>query len=510
VPVSLPLEADTVVIGGGTAGSAVAGLLAGASDERVLVLESGPDFGPRDSSRWPADLLDARAIGYSHDWDYGSGETYAERVVRFERAKVIGGCSAHNGCAAIWGSRVDYDGWAERGLEGWSTDDLLPLFDRAATRLRVRNYGPDEITPFHQACLAAAARAGIPVDADLNDLDQDEGMAASPVNIVDGVRWNAAFAYLDPVRHRPNLTIAGGFTVDQLRIDSGRVSLLHAIGPAGPVAVRASRFVLAGGTYGTPAVLLRSGIGDPAALGQLGMDIVLPLPGVGANLHDHPAVELVFSGTPALEQAMAAFAATRWLPEEQTIAKVRSARYPAAAPGFDLHLYPVGGPDSSSDRGWSWRIPIACMNPRSRGAVTLRSGDPLREPRIDHRYISDPEGHDQAVLREGIRVAREMAAQSPLRELLGEETSPGSGLVEDGDLERWIESAIGHYYHPVGTCAMGVDGDPGAVTDARGRVRGLENVYVADCSVIPVIPRANTNVPAVVIGERIASWLLAG
>ena len=179
---SQPARADTVVVGGGTAGSVVAGLLAGASDERILVLESGPDYGPRDRGRWPADLLDARALGYSHDWAYASADTYVDRVVKFERARVIGGCSAHNGCAAIWGSRVDYDGWADLGLHGWSADELLPLFDRAATRLRVRNYRPDEITPFHQACLAAAAHVGIPNDADLNDLDQDEGMAASPVN----------------------------------------------------------------------------------------------------------------------------------------------------------------------------------------------------------------------------------------------------------------------------------------------------------------------------------------
>ena len=165
---SLPAEADTVVIGGGTAGSVVAGLLASTGDERVLVLESGPDYGPFGSGRWPADLLDARALGYSHDWEYASGETYADRVVKFERAKVIGGCSAHNGCAAIWGSRVDYDSWAARGLDGWSTDDLLPLFARAVERLRVRRYTPEETTPFQQACLHAAAQAGIPRVADLN------------------------------------------------------------------------------------------------------------------------------------------------------------------------------------------------------------------------------------------------------------------------------------------------------------------------------------------------------
>ena len=117
----MPREADTVVLGGGTAGAVVAGLLAGQSDQRVVVLEAGPDFGPFGDGRWPEDLLDARALGYTHDWNYASGDTYPNRVVNFERAKVIGGCSSHNGCAAIWGSRVDYDGWAEMGLAGWSS-----------------------------------------------------------------------------------------------------------------------------------------------------------------------------------------------------------------------------------------------------------------------------------------------------------------------------------------------------------------------------------------------------
>ncbi len=507
---SIPREADTVVIGGGTAGAVVAGLLTEGSDERVLVLEAGPDYGPVGSGAWPPDLLDARALGYTHDWRYGSGDTYEGRVVSFERAKVIGGCSAHNGCAAIWGSRLDYDGWAAMGLGGWSTDELTPLFRMAAERLRVRRYGSDEITPFQQACLDAAPGAGIPLTDDLNDLDEDQGMAPSPVNIANGIRWNTAFAYLNPVRERANLTIAGECSVDRLVIENGRATGVRFTGSDGAATVHAGRFVVAGGAYGSPAVLLRSGIGDPDELREVGVEPVLALPGVGRNLHDHPSVRLIFAGTPKLEATMRAFAAERWTPEEQTIAKFRSRHYPDAEPGFDLHLYPVGGPDSETASGWHWCFPVACMTPKSRGAVTLRSADPLQEPRIDHRYISDREGHDRRILAEGLRVAREMAAQPGLSDLLGEEVAPGSSLRNDAELERWIDGAIEHYYHPVGTCAMGTDPDAGAVTDARGRVHGLDNVFVADCSIMPVIPRANTNVPAVVVGERIAAQLLGG
>ncbi|MGH2618073.1 MAG: GMC family oxidoreductase, partial [Thermomicrobiales bacterium] len=507
--VSVPRDADTVAIGGGTAGAVVAGILAAESDERVLVLEAGPDYGPAGRGHWPQDLLDARALGYTHDWRYASGDTYPGRTVNFERAKVIGGCSAHNGCAAIWGSRVDYDGWAGMGLAGWSTADLLPHFERAAENLRVRCYAPDEVTPFQRACLEAAPGAGIPLTDDLNDLAEDEGMAPSPVNIVAGTRWNTAFAYLDPVRERPNLTVAGNCNVDRLLIERGRVTGVRYIGPEGSAEVSATRFVVAGGTYGSPVVLLRSGIGDPEELAVLGINPTIALPGVGRNLHDHPSVRLMFAGTPHLEARMADFAADHWMPEEQTIAKFRSRLYPQSEPGFDLHLYPVGGPGSSAETGWHWSFPIACMTPRSRGSLTLRAADPLGEPRIEHRYISDPDGHDRAVLADGIRIARELAAQPALRDLLGAELSPGTSVRDGSAIEAWIDGAIEHYYHPVGTCAMGLESDPNAVTDGRGRIHGLENAFVADCSIMPVIPRANTNVPAVVVGERIAGWLLA-
>ena len=496
------------MIGGGTTGAVVAGLLAERGDERVLVLEAGPDFGSFRDGRWPEDLLDARALGYTHDWRYASGETYPNRTVNFERAKVIGGCSSHNGCAAIWGSRVDYDGWANSGLDGWSSTDLLTFFARAAQRMRVRCYSREEITPFQQACLDAAEPAGIPLTGDLNDFDEDEGMAASPVNIVDGTRWNAAFAYLDPVRARTNLTIASGCEVDRLVIDQGAVTGVRYIGLDGPGEVSANRFVVAGGTYGSPAILLRSGIGDPDELRQIGIEPTVELSGVGRNLHDHPSVRLKFAGTPQLESLMTRFAAERWMPEEQTIAKVRSPLYPDSSPGFDLHLYPVGGPDNTSETGWHWSLPVACMTPRSRGAVTLRSPDPSREPKIEHQYLSDTDGLDRAVLREGLRVARRLASQSELGDLLGAELSPGPAIEDDAALEEWIDGAIEHYYHPVGTCAMGAASDPLAVTDARGRIHGLENAFVADCSIMPVILRANTNIPAIVVGERIASWLL--
>ena len=499
----LPPFADTVVIGGGTAGAAVAGQLAERSDQSVVLLEAGPDYGPRGGGRWPAELLDARALPTTHNWGYDSGTTWAYRTLAFERARVIGGCSAHNGCAEIWGSRLDYDHWAALGNDGWSTDELLPLFRAGAERLRVRRYGRDEITPFHAACLRAAADAGIPAVDDLNDLDQDIGIATTPVNIVDGERWNAAFAYLDPVRDRPNLHVVGDALADRLILRGSRVEAISVIRDGGPVLLRAGRVVLCGGAYGSPAILLRSGVGEPAELRSLGIETAVDLPGVGRNLHDHPVGGLIFTGTPELERRMTEFAASQWLPEEQTIAKARSAR---CATGFDLHIFPTGGPNPEG--GWRWILPVACITPRSRGRLRLTQADVGAALSIDHGFLSDADGEDLRVLVDGLQLTRALAAQPALAALLGAEVLPGASIVTRADLAELLRAYCMHYYHPVGTCRMGPASDREAVVDARGKLHGLDNVYVADASVIPVIPRANTNMPALVVGLRIAGWLL--
>jgi choline dehydrogenase len=205
----MPESADLIVAGGGAAGAAVAGLVAEQTEAEVLLLEAGPDYGPRGSGRWPDDLLDASTLAIvSHDWGY-SGEIHG-RTVAFNRARVLGGCSSHNGGAAVKGSRLDYDGWAAAGNAGWATEDLLPLFDSAWRRLRVRAVGLEDLTPFQAGCTEALAANGIPVVEDFNDLDENLGVAPFPINIdADGSRINSAFAYLDPVRDRPNLTVVG-------------------------------------------------------------------------------------------------------------------------------------------------------------------------------------------------------------------------------------------------------------------------------------------------------------
>src|SRR6188474_2189263 len=210
-------DADTVVIGGGTAGAAVAARLVQGRSQTVLLIESGPDYGAFFERGWPDPLLDARSLPGGHDWGYVSGASTGRPEHPLERARVIGGCSSHNGCAAIWGSRVDYDHWAALGNPGWSADELLPYFKLANETLRVKRISTSEITPWQQACLETAPKIGIPQVDDLNNLDEDIGMSTSPVNIVDGVRWNTAFAYLDPLRGNDCLTIRSQMQVDRLR-----------------------------------------------------------------------------------------------------------------------------------------------------------------------------------------------------------------------------------------------------------------------------------------------------
>jgi len=502
---TIPKFADTIVIGGGTAGSAIAGELAARSDQSVMLIEAGPDYGPMAGGRWPSELTDARALPTSHDWGYNSGDQYPGRVVNFDRARVIGGCSSHNGCAAIWGSRIDYDGWAALGNLGWSTEELLPLFRAGSERLRVRIPERDEVTPYQLAWLDAAPSAGIPVVSDLNNLDENQGMAPSPANVSNGVRWNAAFAYLDPARNRSNLTIMDNAMVDRLAIRNERVAGVRAIRGGEAIEIDAGRVVLAAGTYGSPAILMRSGVGDPAELRSLGIEVALDLPGVGRNLHDHPLVGLMFAGSKELEESMVEFGRTYWRPEEQTIAKARSSRCSSA---FDLHMFPIGGPIAGKPGEWGWSMAVSSVTPRSRGALNLASADPRIAPRIEHRYLSDPEDEDERILVEGVKLARQMAAEPRLTQLLGREKWPGPSLQSETQIASAVRANVAHYCHPVGTCAMGPSQNRGAVVDSRGRVHGLDNCYIADASIMPVIPRANTNIPALIVGLRVVDWLL--
>lgn len=500
---SIPREVDLLVVGGGTSGAALAGIIARDTDLNVVLLEAGPDYGSFASGKWPQEFLDARKSGSSHDWGYsGFAHPTHREPTAFERARVLGGCSAHNGCVALLGHRRDYDGWAELGNQGWDWPSVEPAFARAKQALRVRTPDDSELTPFQAGFLAGAVASGIQRVEDLNDPDDADGVSPSPANIFGGTRWNTAFAYLDPVRDRPNLTIIGNALVDHVEVQSGHAVAVNAIIDGAPVRIAARRIVLASGAYGSPAILLRSGIGPVDELKRIGVDTVHALPGVGRSLTDHPAVQLTFQSA-ELDREMSTFQASNWLPDEQALSKTRSS---VCREAFDLHIYSVSNWDKSSN-GWNYNMFISAVNPRSSGALRLGSRDPEAAPILDHGFLSDPDGHDAAVLSDGVEIALDIVASSPLAAKLGNDKRLGTVRPSKEAIADFVTSNLGIYWHPACSCHMGPESDPEAVVDASGKVHGMDGLYVCDASIFPVIMRANTNLPAAMLAEHLAGTI---
>ena len=502
---ALPRGAGTIVVGAGPAGAVMAARLAEAGED-VLLLEAGPDYGPPDSGRWPERLLDPTLMPVEeHSWGYISACQHGAPDLALQRARVLGGCSAHNGCAAVWGHRADYDAWAVEN-PGWSAAEVEPLFREVDTRLRVHIPAREDLTPFHQAVLDAASEAGYPFIPDLSSLDPEFGFAIGSVNIdpETRIRWSAAFAYLDPIRHLPNLRIVGDVLVDRVILDGTRLSGVNAILAGQPVHITAERVILAGGAYGSPLILLRSGIGATDELSAYGIPLRHELPGVGRNLQDHPAIGVHYEARPETIGALEAFIAAGGLPrEEGTIGLARSSRCEGP---YDLHLYPIASRPFGG-KGWRCHISAAVMAPRSRGSIRLNPtspADPAAAPVIDTNYLSDADGYDLDALTDAFALCRDLGAQPSLAALFEGEAKPGSAVASRGEISSWILRNASHDYHPAGTCRMGPASDPTAVVDAAGRVHGLEGLLVADAAIMPFVTLANTNLPTFVGAEKIA------
>jgi choline dehydrogenase len=269
-----------------------------------------------------------------------------------------------------------------------------------------------------------------------------------------------------------------------------------------PRELRADLVVLAAGAYGTPEILLRSGIGPAADLREHGINVHADLPAVGANLHDQPASQLEFAATERLRQELELFARTYWLPEEQVLAKIAS---PMADGPFDLHVYPWVEPDEAQPTGWRCVVPVGLLTPKSRGRLRLRSAGPMERAQVNHAYLA--EAADVAALADGVRWALQVIRQPEIAVYLGSPLRFPSDL-HDNALDKWIRSTHTHYWHPAGTCRMGPDPAQGAVVDPQGRVHGVPGLRVADASVFPKLPRATPALPTAVIGERIADLIL--
>ena len=482
---------DVVVLGGGSAGCVLASRLSEQPERTVCLVEAGPDYGAYGSGRWPTEVLDARAAPYTHDWGFGDGRSLL-------RARLIGGCSAHNACFVVWGAPADYDEWGALGNEGWSFAAIRPKLERAQRMIETREVEPEEITPVQRAVIEAAGAAGIPLLDDLNRLEITDGIAPVPLNATGDVRWNAAFAYLDPARERPNLTILDHALVDRLRFrgDRTRAVIVHRDGEA--LELEADLFVLAAGAYCSPAVLLRSGVGPEEELRRLSIETASSLPGVGAHLVDHPGVGLRFALTDEIQDATTRFGETRSLFKDQCILRAASRRRPDGCSA--LHFVPR----TSDVDGGGYRadVGVFVLKPSSSGSVTLRSADPGLLPLIDNGFLSDQGAEDTALLVEGIELMRELTRIPPLDGAVSTELGRVAG--EEEPIEEFARRRVKGYDHPVGSCKMGPASDELAVVDSDGRVHGYENLYVADASIMPTIPRANTHLTVLAMAEQIA------
>ena len=440
---------DVLVAGGGSAGCVLAARLS-EDGRRVGLVEAGPDYGPYDDGRWPADMLDARSLAFSHAW-----ATAREDRSQL-RARIIGGCSAHNACVLLAGAPEDYDEWGH----GWSHAEIEPYLRRAEREVRMRQIGREELSPWHAAFAEAAG---------------DEAIL-HPVNAVGTVRWNAAFAYLDPARSRENLTILGDTLVDRVLLEGERaVGLATSAGD-----LRARTVVLAAGAYGSPGILLRSGVGAERGLP------------VGEGLIDHVGVGFRFEGTARLLSAAAEHERTRPLFMAQVTVAVASS---ACEPGlWDVFYFP------SMERGaagYEVSVAVFAMKPRSRGAVRLIASDPRAPLAIDHGFLTDP--HDVAVLAEGVDRFRDLVAGDVVGAYAGREAYPGPQMTA----EAHVHANARGFFHPVGTCALG------RVVDGDGRVLGLDGLFVVDASIMPTIPRVNTNLSTLALAERLSERVVA-
>lgn len=519
---------DHVIVGAGSAGATLAARLSEDPSRRVLLLEAG---GPAEGDEVQIPAAFSQMFKTRWDWNYSTTEQKQldGRRAYWPRMRALGGCSSMNAMIYIRGNRYDFDSWRDQyGAAGWGYDDCLPYFRKSEgnTRLGGPLHGQDgplrveDRVYTHELSAAfvdSGVSAGLKRNDDFNGAEQ-EGAGTYQVTCRNGRRWSVDAAYLQPARHRPNLQVGTGAFVTGIEISGGdtpRATGVRFRHQGGEFVVHASRsVVLAGGSINSPQLLMLSGVGPAAHLREHGIDVVVDLPGVGSNLQDHPAAPLLWhtKGTSDLAEMVNLGNLARWKargngPLASNIGEAGAffhTRDGLPAPDQQIHMAPTGFYDNGLHEPTSRMVTLATtlVSVASRGSVRLRSADPAWHPAIDAAYYDDAADLDAMVA--GLRRSWEIATQGALADYLDRPWNLPDTPSEDDLLERirlWTQTL----YHPTSTCAMG-DGED-AVVDSALRVRGIDGLRVIDASVMPAVPRGNTNAPTIMIAEKAADLM---
>jgi choline dehydrogenase len=507
-------EFDDIIVGGGSAGIALAARLSEDEGRRVLLIEAGPDHpGIADADRLGDQMRFAATLT---DWAIDASFVPGGATLNYPQGRKTGGGSAVNGAFAVRGVRGDYERWAAAAGDEWSWPHMLRVLCRLESDqdfagdahgtdgpVPVVRWRRDELLPQQEAYLTAVTDSGIPYVDDLN-APGASGIGPMPMNRRDGVRMSTALTYLPLVRQRENLTIWPGTEVTRVLLEHGRAIGVEYPRDGALHQVHGARVILSAGALLTPTLLLRSGIGPARHLAEVGVDCVVELPGVGENLMEH--------------QGTAVFLVPRdgLAPPDDRVCQLGARYSSAAGPADDdmwLSMWAAWElaefPDMQSALGGVPSISalvVGVHDPLSRGTVRLRSTDPAVRPQVDFGMLTDP--GDLPRLVEGLQLIMDFAANPAFASMY-----VGIGLLDPASandreaLETYIRSTVGGWYHASGTCRMGTDPDDGAVVDGRLQVHGVDALHVVDASVMPTIVRAPTNLSSIAIGERAAELL---